>query len=179
MLTRAADDLILGSGLQVGSRMSSMRQVQVHRPGCAFPVSGLPVKCVRRSRSCMLTLAAWASKASCAQVGRRYELPPKPLTQQPPSLQQSDDAWRSALSAAEADVASGRCPSWGREPTVANCLMAAFQARLAPAACHCSAPAQRKHLMTSCRAAGRQPGPGGRAVRARRRGGSAEAGRPQ
>ena len=66
------------------------------------------------------------------QVGRRYELPPEPLTQRPPSLEQSDDAWRGAVSAAGADVASGRCPSWGRAPTVANCLMAAFQARPCP-----------------------------------------------
>ena len=29
MLTRAADDLILGSALQVGGRMSSLRTVQV------------------------------------------------------------------------------------------------------------------------------------------------------
>ncbi|KAK9843833.1 hypothetical protein WJX81_008320, partial [Elliptochloris bilobata] len=88
VLTRATDDLILGSGLQVGNRMSSVRQVQ---------------------------------------VGKQYELPPEQPTQQPPSLGQTDGAWRAAVSAAEADIESGRCSSWAREPTVAICLVASYQ----------------------------------------------------
>ena len=59
MLTRAADDLILGSGLQVGSRMSSMRQVQVRTdlPAVLQCRACLYVKRVRRG--CNVHAQSW------------------------------------------------------------------------------------------------------------------------
>ncbi len=67
--------------------------------------------------------------ARCAQVGARYRLPPEPAGQRPASLEEGEAAWRAAAAAAEADIGAGRCPSWARAPTLANCLMVAFQAR--------------------------------------------------
>lgn len=67
------------------------------------------------------------TQSSRAQVGRRYELPPE-LLQLPPSPEQTNDDWRAAVCAADADIEQGKCASWTRPRTVAYCLMAAFQA---------------------------------------------------
>ncbi len=114
MLTRAADDLILGSALQVGGRMSSLRTVHVR---------------ARAARRRTPLRPALRRRARRAQVGARYRLPPEPAGQRPASLEQGEAAWRAAAAAAEADIGAGRCPSWARAPTLANCLMVAFQAR--------------------------------------------------